>query len=224
MNNQHIEKLKDFYGNKSEWIDHHKIVIDQSRCNKLAICGSFGRYIYKNKTEIPNDLDFVTDNLDDALNYVSFLQKYAMGKKYSYGKILFQNNTKFCLTGVKHHLRFESSFWKPICIFVLEEELKYWFKWGLKLQYMEDNQKYKKKIDEKRNKNSKKEEESSKEINTAKVVSVLSNKDNLDDLLDMEDNTSQFEDEVRGESVLSVRDFFPWGIDKEPDYFRTKNE
>ena len=235
--NKHIEYLKELYGSDSEWIDRHKIVIDQYRLHNMAICGSLGRNIYGEKPIIPNDIDLVTDSLESAMAYVSVLQKYAMSKQFSYGKLLFQNNTEFCLSGVSHHLRLETSFWMPICIFVLKDPLKFWFKWDLKLQYMEDNKKYKKELDEKR-----KKDEAKEAIELTEVAGVV---EESEDIIESnseipppkipEENWSEFTaefnqmlgelDELEEEplySVNEIRNIIKVNKSKDSHYFKIK--
>lgn len=151
---RHITYLKSLYAEKDqEWVDCNKLVIDYLKTYKLALCGSIGRAICSDKeggNKPPNDIDLIAQDWDEAMLFLNSLQKYLMGKEFWYGKILFQHQSKFCLPTVKSHIRFESSFWLPICIFILKEEGRHWFKHGLKIQYFEDNVKAKEELDKKR--------------------------------------------------------------------------
>ena len=133
-----VEGLEELYkplGN--DWVNNNAFVLNSARRCKLAIGGSIGMAIgCKCARKIPGDIDLFNDDYSKSLAFLSEVVEFLSNKIESVGyKVQFNNNTKFTLPGVSHHIRITVPFWKPICIMTLKHTLRaYFFKGGLMVQ------------------------------------------------------------------------------------------
>lgn len=92
---------------------------------KIALCGSTGVHLSRrNAKRIPHDIDFVTNDSDNATRLLMaillILQKY----RY-WGRINIQNKSSRLLKGTKLHYKISTSLGTDICIMVLNDECNY---------------------------------------------------------------------------------------------------
>jgi hypothetical protein len=134
-----LEELYKPLGN--EWVNNNAFVLNTARRCEIAIGGSIGMAIgRKSASKIPGDIDLFTDDYNKALAFLSTVVEFLSNKIESVGyKVQFNNNTKFTLPGVSHHIRINVPFWKPICIMTLKSPLRAYFFKGLKVQDYRDN-------------------------------------------------------------------------------------
>lgn len=115
----------------------HSLVINSAIRSGLAVCGSLGLGVATNHpNKLPNDLDFVTDDLCRAQDFFNRLEVYLLEKSTFYRKLV-NVRTKFCPKFTTTHFRFYSPFWLPICVFVLDKDqlaLKSFFRNGVRYQ------------------------------------------------------------------------------------------
>lgn len=110
---------------------------------KMALCGSTALHIVtKNAVNVPNDIDFVTDDNTIALTFISEIFKRIDKYKW-YGSVLIQNKTNFCFEGTCCHYKIKTSFGFNVCTMVLNSKLKSYFtKEGICVQFIDDLKKY----------------------------------------------------------------------------------
>jgi hypothetical protein len=136
-----ITNLKELYSPlDNKWVTANSLLLNLAKKHKLALGGSIGLSISrKNPIKDPSDIDFFTNSYDDAWAYATQLLKYLSEKKGSYGKLMFNNETKFTLEGVKNHIRIQGPpYWKPICIMVLKEPMRTFFWNRVQVQFFSD--------------------------------------------------------------------------------------
>lgn len=132
-----VEGLEELYkplGN--EWVNNNAFILNTARRCELAIGGSIGMAIgRKCARKIPGDIDLFNDDYSKSLAFLSEVVEFLSNKIESVGyKIQFNNNTKFTLPGVSHHIRITVPFWKPVCIMTLKRSLRAYFFKGLMVQ------------------------------------------------------------------------------------------
>lgn len=97
---------------------------------RIAICGSVGATLgcVKDRDDIaltrfnrpaPTDLDFVVTSLEHAMTFIGRL--LSTMEFAHYGRIYYNHKTDFVAPGAITHIRLESRFWLPICIFVVPD-------------------------------------------------------------------------------------------------------
>ena len=122
LKNSLLSKLNSVYqGVGNKWVMKNSFVLTYAHMDNVALCGSVGKSVCMGRpyNDIePNDIDFVTKSLQDALGFhnriCKRLSQYAM-----YYKVYHNSKTEFCQSGCEYHIRILSPFWMPICIFVV---------------------------------------------------------------------------------------------------------
>jgi hypothetical protein len=116
------------------------IVLKMANRYGLSIAGSFGLHLgHHRPSELPNDLDFVTDNFDGAMAFVTSLARVLQDKR-CYMRVTLSSHTKFVPVTANQHIHIECPFWKSICVFVLPVGAvrSWWFGRGLRVQKYDD--------------------------------------------------------------------------------------
>jgi hypothetical protein len=134
----HLEELYSIFD--SNWVVANSLLLNLARKHKLSLGGSIGLSISRKKPhKVPGDIDLFTESYNDAWNFTSEVLKYLSNKPGSYGKLVFNNETKFTLEGVKNHIRISGPpYWLPICVMVMKEPVRY-FLWNrTRVQYFDD--------------------------------------------------------------------------------------
>lgn len=137
---KYVTELETIYQNFDNlWCARNALILHFAKRNKLAIGGSIGIAISRQKAhKIPGDLDLFTDSYDDAWSFISMLSNYLSKRTGTYGDIKFQNETKFTLKGVKNYFRIIVPFWLPICVMVLDKPVRKFYWKTLAVQYFDD--------------------------------------------------------------------------------------
>lgn len=112
-------------------------VINCAVKHRLALCGSVGVGVATNHpTRKPSDIDFVTDNPEDARACILAIEDFLSTKSVHYRKLV-NHRTKFCPKFTQSHYRIICPFWMEICIFVLDSDqikLDFFYRDGVKVQ------------------------------------------------------------------------------------------
>jgi hypothetical protein len=136
----------------NDWIDKNYFVIMNAHKYNISLCGSIGASIATKKpNKIPGDIDFVTSNIDDALEFSSFLYKKLSQYRLFY-KVLHNSKTTFCPEHCNYHIRINCMYWLPICIFVIDKCSSWKFKNKYPIQKPREIQKHADNLNEKTDK------------------------------------------------------------------------
>lgn len=100
----------------SVWQRHNRL-FNLAKKRKVAICGSTAVAIVTNKPYVPNDLDFA-GAIDDVFELVSDINLFFIDHP-SHWRIMVNANNDFVPSRAQGHIRLTSSFWLPVCIFLL---------------------------------------------------------------------------------------------------------
>jgi hypothetical protein len=136
-----IQAMKDLFAPMdNKWVDANSLVINYARGSKLVLGGSIAMAVTRKKPhKVPGDLDFFTNSYADAMEFVGKIMTFLSSKKGTYGRINFNNETEYVLEGVKNHIRIEGpKYWLPICVMVLEKEVRSFIWNGIRVQYFDD--------------------------------------------------------------------------------------
>ena len=134
---QNLEKLYNDIGNK--WVNQNSLVINYAKGAKLAVGGSVAMAVSNKKPhKIPGDLDFFTDNNEDALKFIQNITYWLSTRPNTHYTMQFNTKTAYTLPGVSHHVRISVPFWKPICVMTLMNPIRAFYYHGLRVQYFDD--------------------------------------------------------------------------------------
>lgn len=152
MNNDSkiITELKTLFAPlNNEWVQDNSLLINYARREHLVFGGSIALAISRKKPhKVPGDIDLFTNDYDSAWRFITNVLNYLSNKKGSYGKVQFNNQTKFTLEGVKNHIRLSGPpFWLPVCVMVLEEPIRQFIWNGTRVQFFDDVVKAAKKVE-----------------------------------------------------------------------------
>lgn len=123
-----------------EWVRKNSILFNFTRKHNLALGGSIAMAITRKKsTKFPGDLDLFTNSNEDALKFVNAIVSFLSKKSGSFYRIYVNNETEWCMEGVKHHYRIVGPpYWLPICVMVLKKPIRF-FVWNRhRVQYFDD--------------------------------------------------------------------------------------
>lgn len=123
----------------TKWIDRCAGVFYYAFRHNLAICGNIGLALgHKNPYKVPSDIDFVTDSTDSAMRFAQRLTLCAI-RYPTFIKSTISTNPRFVAPGAILHIRIESPFWLPVCVFVINGPLRIWYaRIGLRVQKYDD--------------------------------------------------------------------------------------
>lgn len=136
-----VQALKDLFAPlDNKWVDANSLVINYARGSKLVLGGSIAMAVTRKQPhKVPGDLDFFTNSYADAMDFVGKIMTFLSGKKGTYGRIGFNNQTEYVLEGVKNHVRIEGpKYWLPICVMVLKKDVRSFVWNGMRVQYFDD--------------------------------------------------------------------------------------
>jgi hypothetical protein len=139
------EALSKLYGplfveDAPNWVRKNELVLNYARKSNLVVGGSIAMAITRKKVvKIPGDLDFFTNDNEDAMYFLTAMMYYLHKKPGSHYRIFVNNQTKFTLPGVISHYRLEGPpYWLPICVMVIEKPIRYFAWHGLRVQFFDD--------------------------------------------------------------------------------------
>lgn len=135
-----IRELKILYSSMgNEWVKKNSFVLNTAKLAGVALGGSIAMAITRKKVvKEPGDMDFFTDDIKKAEDFVKRITKFLDNRDNTYYNIRVNNKTSHCLEGVKRHYRIVVPFWLPICVMVLDKPIRqfYWNK--TPVQYFDD--------------------------------------------------------------------------------------
>lgn len=123
-----------------DYWQRHRLVYRSAKKHTVALCGSTAAALCRgNKEYKPSDIDFVCGSEANAMAFVTDLCR-VLNCGSSHYRLFFNARNKFCPTGVLLHIRFTSSLWLPICVFVLKPGKFKFFRGiaGLPIQMLDD--------------------------------------------------------------------------------------
>ncbi len=141
MKSEYILGLEALYKSlNNSWVNANSFLLNTARQCRLSLGGSIGIAVSRKKPhKIPGDIDLFTDSYDDAWEFTTKILKYLSNKPGSYGKLVFNNETKFTLEGVKNHIRISGPpYWLPICVMVMKKPVRYFYWNRTRVQYFDD--------------------------------------------------------------------------------------
>lgn len=141
---------------KKELFKYRK-TFDLAQQNNLAVCGSVGIALSRKKaSKLPNDIDFVTNDYTNAINFVADLSKIVWGGGMYRGKMTIQQQymTDWVPSKAIAHIRVKMQFFIPICIFVRRKvDFRTWYCGGHMVQDYRDITSSKEEVEGRRRKN-----------------------------------------------------------------------
>lgn len=118
----------------------HRLIYRSAKKHTVALCGSTAAALCRgNKEYKPSDIDFVCGSEANAMAFVADLCR-VLNSGRSHYRLFFNARNKFCPPNVLLHIRFTSSLWLPICVFVLKPGKFKFFRGvaGLPIQMLDD--------------------------------------------------------------------------------------
>lgn len=122
-----------------DFVKRHQWVLDLAKLCGVALCGGCAAAISKNNTEYePADLDLVATQ-ESALQFVSILNRFLI-ERNNHFRVYVNSKNDFVPNPALAHFRITSSFWVPICLFVLPTDKfrTYKISGGYLLQFTSD--------------------------------------------------------------------------------------
>lgn len=135
-----IEYLDDLYHTTGkEWVKKNSLPINYAKNSRLAFGGSIAMAISNRRpAKIPGDLDFFTDCKEDAEEFILKIMGFLGNRKNTWYDMRFNHETEYVLDGVSDHIRIKVPFWLPICVMVLKDPIRKFYKHGMAVQYFDD--------------------------------------------------------------------------------------
>lgn len=132
-----LQEIYNSVGNK--WIIKNSLVLKIAQQSGISLGGSIAMAITRKKAiKIPGDLDFFTDDVTKAEDFINRITRFLNNRKNTYYNIRINNETTHCLEGVKRHYRIVVPFWLPICVMVLDKPIRQFFWYRQPVQYFDD--------------------------------------------------------------------------------------
>ena len=109
-----------------QFVKRHEWLLGITRFCGVAICGSCATAIAKGNTSYdPPDLDLVTTQ-EGALQFLGMVNRFLIGRQNHF-RVYSNAHNDFVPVPAIAHFRITSSFWVPVCLFVLPpEEFRYY--------------------------------------------------------------------------------------------------
>ena len=105
-----------------DFVKRHEWLLGITRFSGVAICGSCATAIAKGNTSyVPPDLDLVSTQ-EGALQFLGMVNRFLISRPNHY-RVYSNSHNDFVPSPAIAHYRITSSFWVPVCLFVLPPEL-----------------------------------------------------------------------------------------------------
>jgi len=122
-----------------DFVRRHEWLLGITRFSGVAICGSCATAIAKGNTGYnPPDLDLVSTQ-EGALQFLGMINRFLIGRPNHF-RVYSNAHNDFVPKPAIAHFRITSSFWVPVCLFVLPPELfrYYRIQGGYMVQLLQD--------------------------------------------------------------------------------------
>jgi hypothetical protein len=115
-------KMKNINTLGEEFVKKHQWLLELTKTCGVAVCGGCGAAIAKNDTAYqPPDLDLVSTQ-EGAIQLLSSINRFLIGRSTHF-RVYANTNNEYVPAPAIGHFRITSSFWVPICIFILPPEM-----------------------------------------------------------------------------------------------------